>query len=430
MENADDLHNRFEGRYGVVSEPGGRELNEDSCVVRDYSLRRNPKYLCFVALADGMGGHQAGDVASQVAVEMLESLLGAKRFKDDVEFQENAEKELWNAFSAINSHIYDLGQTSPERKGMGTTLTCMLIDREYAYIGHVGDSRAYLATSEGIEQITEDHSVVGKMLSDGVLTERQAQVHEKRNVLTRAIGPEPNVEIDILKVPVREGEMVFFCSDGLYAVVEKEEMVEVLLTEGDLQTACRRLVDLAIARGTDDNISAIAWRVPLVETMAPRGVRGRLAGVGGGNKFPNWAVALIVALVLMTGFGIGWSIGSIWNRDEGIKTENEQTTPLTEDGEPDKGEDSQAFAVGDVVEIKLSDSGSQYQLRAQPERNSSVVARLDNGCRLKVVSGDYEIDSAGDHWYHVVIVDPVEEKDKSGYALFQYLVKSQAADGG
>jgi len=431
LDEAYHAHSRFEGRYGVVSKPGGRELNEDSCVVRDYSLRRNPKYLCFMALADGMGGHQAGEVASQVAVEMLESLVGAKRFRDDAEFQEKAEKELWRAFSTVNSHIYDLGRTSPEKKGMGTTLTCALVNREHAYVGHVGDSRAYLVSSGGIEQVTDDHSVVGKMLSDGVLTEREAQAHEKRNVLNRAIGPEPNVEIDILKVPVQGGEVILICSDGLYTVVDRDEMGNVLLTEGDLQTACERLVELAVARGTQDNVSAIAWRMPLEETLASGGIGDKATRAIRREKFPVWAVALITVLTLAVGFGIGWGIGSLWNHDEGSSGKNESAgTVVDEDVNEDAAGESAtgALEVGGIVEVRLSDPGSQYSIRSGPDRSDDKVATVGDGCRLKIVSISAK-DTEGHQWYEVQVLDSGPDKGKKGYARSDYLVEVENSGG-
>src|SRR5450759_2193169 len=117
-------HDQFEPRYGVVSKPGGRDYNEDACAIRDYSLRRRSKYLCLMAMADGMGGHNAGDVASQVAVQMFERLSGPRQFEYSGDFSDNVERVIWNAFSAINSHVHDLGEASPERHGMGTTLSC------------------------------------------------------------------------------------------------------------------------------------------------------------------------------------------------------------------------------------------------------------------------------------------------------------------
>jgi len=433
LDEAYHAHSRFEDRYGVVSKPGGRELNEDSCVLRDYSLRRNPKYLCFMALADGMGGHQAGDVASQVAVEMLEDIVGAKRFSDDVEFQETVEKELWSTFSTVNSHIYDLGQTSPERKGMGTTLTCALIGRGHAYVGHVGDSRAYLVSSEGVKQITDDHSVVGKMLSDGVLTEREAQLHEKRNVLNRAIGPEPNVEIDILKVPVHEGEVVFICSDGLYTVVDKKEIGNVLLTEGDLQTACERLVELAIARGTEDNVSAIAWRMPLEETLASSGIGGKATrAMGTREKFPARVVVLITVLALMIGFGIGWGVGSLWNRDNDSQGERKSAEKTAQEkdsrGNDETGADPTAFSKGAIVKIQLQTPGHIYSLREMPDPSSIEKAPLKHGCKLKIVSRSDE-DTEGRQWYEVQVLDSGPDKGKKGYARSDCLVKVENSGG-
>lgn len=423
-------HSKYEHRYGVVSRAGGRELNEDACAVRDYSLRRNPKYLSFMALADGMGGHQSGDVASQVAIEMLESLAGAKRFADSDDFEANVEKVLWSAFSNINSHIFDLGQTSAERRGMGTTLTCALIDSQHAHIAHVGDSRAYLISSEGIKQLTEDHSVVGKMVSDGVISEQEGLAHENRNVLTRAIGPEPNVGIDISTVALQEGETLLICSDGLYTVVLREEIGNVVLTEADLQTACERLVGLAIARGSDDNVSAIAWRMPVERGLATRKAGSKRGRTRNDLRVTPLVLLIIALITVAIGFGIGWGVGVALRGDKTSTGRESAEGEKPVDTSPGNNEETaDGIAEGMRVKIQLADIESTYTLRSEPDTTSRPVADLKNGCTLEVTAVG-EKDAQGNKWCRVTVLDSGPDKGKLGWARSDFLEEVEGGSGG
>lgn len=250
---------------GCLSVPGGRDHNEDSCLLRDYSRRRAPRYLCLMAVADGMGGHRAGEKASSAAVLHLEQMVASSRFPGAADYRENAAAVLGKAVSSINGIIYREGRSSPGLSGMGTTLTCAMADGSGAWVAHVGDSRAYLVSSSGARQVTEDHSLVGKMLKEGVLTEEEARVHGKRNVLTRAVGPGPEVEVDLFRVPLLPGEVLLLCSDGLHSMVTRDEIWRMVHPEVMMQQACEKLVRLATDRGADDNITVVSWRVPRQE---------------------------------------------------------------------------------------------------------------------------------------------------------------------
>lgn len=385
----------YERRYGMVSSPGGREYNEDSCAVRDYSVPGAKRYLCFMAVADGMGGHQAGDVASQVAIEMLQSMLDPNNFESPDSFAQEAEGALFTAFTAINNHIFNLGQASLGNKGMGTTLTCALVNDEGAFIAHVGDTRAYLVAAQGIRRITEDHSLVGKMVAEGVLTEEQALAHEKRNVITRAIGPEPGVEIDILRVPLRPGEVLFMCTDGLYASLEPDELARAVTASPDLQVSCVGLVEAAVARGANDNVTAVAWRMPAPEEAAPV-ARGREDGrKRGGLRW--WSVALIVLLMLAAGFGIGWGVGSIWYTGK-----SNQFSKPAQKKKTDVKQTDNVFAEGEMAWVRLEDAGP-LALRDAPE--GTMVAALEDGWELRIVSGP-RAGTGSRKWYEVEVTDP------------------------
>lgn len=415
-------------RYGVVSKQGGRPYNEDYCTVHDYTLRRNPKYLCFMAMADGMGGHQAGDIASSVAVQMLEKYTSPSGFSSNQEFEEKAERMLWNAFSAANSHIHDLGKANPDREGMGTTLTCALIDFDYAYIGHVGDTRAYTVSSAGITQITADHSVVGQMVTEGIITEQEARTHAKRNILTRAIGPELNVEIDLLRLPVQAGDIVFMCSDGLYSMVTAGEIYQVLGGEMNLHAACNHLVDLAISRGSGDNVSAVAWKMPPQEVLsagaAGRGHRRKQASASSG-ALPVWAIVLLAVAVLLVGFGIGWGIGALFfgnntpTKITGV-TSSSTTASSASQGSSSTKHSGPADSTGYLKGASLVVIDGPCNLRASPGTTEQEVAVLANGCHVKTLADAPVYDSTGRQWYQVEVTDTAA-KGKKGYVFSQYI---------
>ncbi len=397
---------QYERRYGMASIPGGRQFNEDSCAVRDYSMRRTGRYLCFIAVADGMGGHGGSDVASREAIDTLQDILDPANFESGEDFEQRAEGELQKAFSTINSYIHELGQASPGKNAMGTTLTCALASEENAFVAHVGDTRAYIVTEQGARQITQDHSAVGKMVADGVLTEEQALAHEERNVISRAIGPMAEVETDILRVPVRAGEALFLCTDGLYTVVSRDEIAAAVLTTADLQATCDSLVETAVARGSADNITAVAWRMPAHETAAAtrsRGSRPRRRGMRW------WVAALLALLVVAAGFGLGWAVGSIWYTGKDGGGGNGRAASPARRVE-------RVFAAGDLVRVKL-DSGP-LALRDAPD--GIRVEGLADGWELKVVSG--AVKRAGGSWYQVEVIDTrYGGTVKQGYVSSEYL---------
>src|SRR5581483_11301751 len=171
------------------------------------------------AVADGMGGAQAGEVASQLAASALEAdddngLEGTKRI--DALIQE------------ANRRIFDRASSDPSASGMGTTMTVALVEGMTVAIGHVGDSRAYLVRGEQMEQLTEDHSLVNELLKSGKLSEEEAQIHPQRSVITRAVGTDPDVDVDAFTVEAQEGDLFLICSDGLSDMVEDEDILDVL----------------------------------------------------------------------------------------------------------------------------------------------------------------------------------------------------------
>jgi len=232
------------GSYAVASDTGRRRRrNEDNYVV-------SPPLF---AVADGMGGAQAGEVASKLAASALEAgspeeLSGPERV--DALIQE------------ANRRIYDRASTDPSASGMGTTMTVALVEGMTVVIGHVGDSRAYLVRGDTMEQLTEDHSLVNELLKSGKLSAEEAHIHPQRSVITRAVGTDPDVDVDAFTIEAEDGDVFLICSDGLTDMVSDVDILELVdRNRGDLEKAVRALVQFANKEGGEDNITAVAFRI-------------------------------------------------------------------------------------------------------------------------------------------------------------------------
>jgi len=219
-----------------------RSANEDSLVVRP------PLF----AVADGMGGAQAGEVASAVAVDAVE---GAKESSDPPEAQ------LADIVREANRRIYDLAVADESRRGMGTTLTLAKLHGDEVSLAHVGDSRAYRLREGKLKQLTRDHSLVAELERSGQITPEAAEHHPQRSIITRALGPEPDVEVDTYTLAGREGDLFLICSDGLTSMISDEEMASILRSAGSLDEAADELVRAANQSGGKDNITVILFRL-------------------------------------------------------------------------------------------------------------------------------------------------------------------------
>jgi serine/threonine protein phosphatase PrpC len=205
------------------------------------------------AVADGMGGAQAGEVASRIAAGAFEQ----RSVGDD----EPAEGQLEEIAQEANREIHQLAQEDSSRAGMGTTLTAAMVRDDEVALGHVGDSRAYVLRDGRLKRLTKDHSLVEELRRQGRLTEEQAEEHPQRSIITRALGPEPQVNVDTMTFPARDGDVFLLCSDGLTTMVSDEEIEEILVSSKNLRGAVNRLVDAANQGGGRDNITAVAFRV-------------------------------------------------------------------------------------------------------------------------------------------------------------------------
>jgi PPM family protein phosphatase len=227
-----------------------RNANEDSFFVRA------PIFV----VADGMGGAQAGEVASRAAAEAF-----------DIDLPDGSpERVLRETIVTANRNIHQLARNDPSRAGMGTTLTAAIVDAqaEEVAIGHVGDSRAYRLRGGRLEQLTRDHSLVEEMRRKGQLTDAQAEDHPQRSIITRALGPEPEVEPDVQTVAAAPGDVFLICSDGLTTMLGEDQIAKLLATATSMDAAVRALVDEANRAGGRDNITALAFR--LEDAAAPR----------------------------------------------------------------------------------------------------------------------------------------------------------------
>ncbi|MGI6173206.1 MAG: Stp1/IreP family PP2C-type Ser/Thr phosphatase [Christensenellales bacterium] len=228
--------------YAATHVGNVRRNNED-----DYYAPKGNEM--FAIVADGMGGHNAGEVASKMAVDAVSSALR--------ESEAVSEGALIHGVKRANHLIYEEGQRNPARRGMGTTVTAVWLDSAQALVAQVGDSRAYLLRNGALMQITSDHSLVNEMVSRGEITPEAALTHPHRNIITRTVGTSADVTPDIFPVPRAQGDIWLLCSDGLSNFVQSHEMAQILLSDGDWQAKVDALIQTALRRGGSDNITCV-----------------------------------------------------------------------------------------------------------------------------------------------------------------------------
>ncbi|HEX2028566.1 MAG TPA: Stp1/IreP family PP2C-type Ser/Thr phosphatase [Nitriliruptorales bacterium] len=207
------------------------------------------------AVADGMGGHLAGDVASATALLPVRSLDG-KVFADAA----SAQAALLDAILAANAAVVRKAADEPTLHGMGTTLTATIVEGRRLHVGHVGDSRAYLVREGQIAQLTRDHTLVAHLIEEGQITREEAAIHPQRSIVTRAIGVDVDLDVDTLTIELHDRDEVLLCSDGLTGPVSDTAILETLTTERSIDRAVQRLIELANANGGPDNITVVLLR--------------------------------------------------------------------------------------------------------------------------------------------------------------------------
>jgi PPM family protein phosphatase len=293
-----------------------RRHNEDAFVVEP------PLF----AVADGMGGAQAGELASSLAAAAL---------KDSQEPGEGGEERVNELIQQANRRVYERQSQDAAASGMGTTMTVALVEDGRVAIGHVGDSRAYLIRDGGLEQLTEDHSLVAELVRSGKLSPEEAEGHPQRSVITRALGTDPDVDVDTFSIETRPADLFLICSDGLTTMVDDETILaEVARNRNDLKSAAKALVRAANKGGGEDNITVVFFeiggedlertvtlppreaeledetldeldRVPAIETLDGDGRRGAPRGPG------RRVLAATLVLTLLVGAS-GFVVWGLW----------------------------------------------------------------------------------------------------------------------
>ncbi|RMB02531.1 protein phosphatase [Thermoactinomyces vulgaris] len=230
-----------------------RDLNEDST-----GLIVTKSGAVIAIVADGMGGHQAGDVASSKTVETIEQVVSAQPL--DISTDEKSDL-LLHAVGKANETVYNMAAENNQYKGMGTTVIASIVDTKEVVLAHVGDSRAYMLHNGGLYQLTEDHSYVNLLKKHGQITEEEAANHPQRNMIVRAVGTSEEVEVDLINTPWSQGDTLLLCSDGLTTMVSEREIGLVLSSKTmSLDEKADQLIKMALDAGGTDNISLILLR--------------------------------------------------------------------------------------------------------------------------------------------------------------------------
>jgi PPM family protein phosphatase len=232
------------GRVATITDTGRKRRRNEDAFVSEPPL---------FAIADGMGGAQAGEVASRLAAAAVRE--GGSR-------EQGGEQRIFELIQEANRRVYDRSSTDPATSGMGTTMTVALVEDANVAFGHVGDSRAYLIRDSEMEQLTEDHSLVNELLKSGKLSPEEAGMHPQKAVITRAVGTDPDVDVDTFTVPAHPGDLFLLCSDGLTDIVAEEDILDLVeRNRDDIDGALGALVRAANRGGGEDNITVVAFEI-------------------------------------------------------------------------------------------------------------------------------------------------------------------------
>lgn len=244
------------------------QLNEDSvlCLKLDMEFSSGKKSAGLFIVADGMGGHNAGEIASEWCIRIVaeqflnKTLITPAKSAGKIPTNDNPQSILKNSVNTANRRLFERARKSKGYQGMGTTVTAALIIGHDLYVAHVGDSRCYIINERETMQVTKDHSYVQELVDAGLLTPEQARTHSQKNVITRALGYYREVTIDSHRLNLYQGDSVLLCSDGLWEVVPDKKIAELVIATTEPQQACLDLVNLANQLGGPDNISVVIIR--------------------------------------------------------------------------------------------------------------------------------------------------------------------------
>lgn len=238
---------------GFKSDKGRRRFNnEDACFV----LKHDKVYV----VADGVGGNKSGEIASRTAVNEVANYI-LENPVDEIETEEALKDYFEDCIKKANSTVLEMSERHEENKGMATTIVVAYARKGKAYIVNVGDSRAYVYRDKILHQVTEDHTYVNTLLKAGIISEEEALTHENKNMITRAVGADYEVDPDFFHVDIKAGDIILICTDGLYGELEPEEITGVLDEGQNMSETCHKLVSFANKNGGHDNITIICLKV-------------------------------------------------------------------------------------------------------------------------------------------------------------------------
>ncbi|QSX08743.1 Stp1/IreP family PP2C-type Ser/Thr phosphatase [Alkalibacter rhizosphaerae] len=232
-----------------------RKLNQDA-----YWVGTSKDGRPVLAVADGLGGHRAGEVASQMLVTAIETFAETHQW-DQVDL---LKRDWVNAIQRANREIYEAGRSDEKLAGMGTTLTMMIQSGSHIHVFHVGDTRLYRIRKDGMEKVTKDHTLVESLLESGEISLEEARQHPNRNMLMRAIGTDPTLEVDVLDLDWVEEDLYLLCSDGLTNYVDEQQIWEIIKMTDQPSDSVQQLIDAANAHGGGDNITAIIYKPEVI----------------------------------------------------------------------------------------------------------------------------------------------------------------------
>jgi serine/threonine protein phosphatase PrpC len=216
--------------------------------------------LGLLVVADGMGGHASGETASQLAVNIIRDYFqGAQKLIGNYNHSyAEATNKLKSAINLANIAVYEAAQSSPQLKGMGTTIAAALLSGNKLSIAHIGDSRVYLIRAGNIEQLTDDHSIVSEQVKNDLITKEEAIKSDMKNILTKALGVSPDTEPDLQELTMFDGDILLLCSDGLTIMVSDEAILEIISFAGNPDAVCNSLISAANENGGKDNVTVVA----------------------------------------------------------------------------------------------------------------------------------------------------------------------------
>ena len=244
-------------RTGAYTDMGRtRPINEDNFYVSEYVSRPG---VIYAIVADGMGGHNAGETASEVAVSEISGFINQYYSKELP--PEQIKDMLIAARNYANNTVYESSQKNPAFSGLGTTVTACFYCAGRVTVAHVGDSRLYVLRDDVFHKITQDHSLVAELLANGQITPEQARNHPQKNVITRAVGTEPDTEVDIYEFEVKPKDIILLCTDGLSNMLSDNRMKEIIKGTKKMEEAAEKLVDAANEEGGFDNITAVLLEI-------------------------------------------------------------------------------------------------------------------------------------------------------------------------